>query len=137
MKRIVLLLGLGILAGCVLAWWLMQPKPSIADRDSDRSTKVTPQLLAKAIEVVAIAENGKDYRRAIDWLDRAVKSSAIPDDRDSAAQSSGHCAQVDSRYECSCLWPVVRFKKLTRSAELEQQLVKKPTSRSQSRSCQS
>ena len=80
MKRIVLLLGLGILAGCVLAWWLMQPKLDLVGNDPDRVAKITPQLLARAVEVVAIAENGKDYRSAIDgWLELLA---AQPEDRD-------------------------------------------------------
>ena len=80
MKRIVLLLGLGILAGCVLAWWLMQPKLPLVGNDPDRVAQITPELLAKAVEVVAIAENGKDYRRAIDGWTELL--SAMPEDRD-------------------------------------------------------
>ncbi len=77
MKRIVLLLALGILMGLVLAWWLMQPKP---ERDRVGSTSISPQLLARAVEVVAIAENGKDYRAAIDgWTELLA---AQPQDRD-------------------------------------------------------
>lgn len=80
MKRGVLLLGLGILTGCVLAWWLMQPKPNGGGKDAARATAITPELLAKAVEVVAIAENGKDYRRAIDgWTELLT---AMPEDRD-------------------------------------------------------
>ncbi len=76
MKRILILLALGILGGCVLAWWLMR-----LPEDGDTSAQgVTPKLLARAVEVVAIAENGKNYRAAIDgW---AELLEARPKDRD-------------------------------------------------------
>lgn len=78
MKRVVLLLALGILGGSVLAWWLMRPDRKRDDVQSEYP--VTPALLARAVEVVAIAENGKNYRAAIDgWTELlAVR----PEDRD-------------------------------------------------------
>ena len=77
MRRIVLLLVLGILCGVVAGWWLMQPRP---DGGTGAASAVTPQLLQRAIDVVAIAENGKDYRAAIDgWTELLA---ARPADRD-------------------------------------------------------
>lgn len=79
MKRKVLLLALGILGGCVLAWWLMQPRRE-PDGTTEEGKPITPELLARAVQVVAVAENGKDYRAAIDgWTELLV---ARPEDRD-------------------------------------------------------
>lgn len=77
MKRIVLLLALGILCGCVLAWWLMRRD---LESGSESAHHVTPKLLARAVEVVAIAENGKNYRAAIDGWTELLE--ARPEDRD-------------------------------------------------------
>ncbi len=79
MKRAAILLGLGVLCAGLAAWWLTRPKPN-GNGEGENASTVTGGLLARAVEVVAIAENGKDYRAAISGWTELLQ--AMPDDRD-------------------------------------------------------
>ncbi len=83
MKRTVLLLIIGILCGAVAAWWLMRPPLDDPGKNrnggNNTADNLTPALLDRAIEVVAVAENGKNYRAAIEGWTELLSSR--PNDR--------------------------------------------------------
>ncbi|MCC6509347.1 MAG: VCBS repeat-containing protein, partial [Pirellulaceae bacterium] len=75
MRRNGVLLALGLLIGVGAALWFVRPvKKDIAGE------AISPQMLTRAVQIVALAENGQDYRGAMaGWTELLT---ARPNDRD-------------------------------------------------------